>query len=256
MAQRTVFSIDSVSAEPEESFAVEVYLDTNTFPFSAANFPIDYGSSNLIFDSASFDKTILPAEVTATAFDFVDQQVVLINYVPPSINPLPTVDTVGLIATLYFQVSISATPGFVPFLASGADTEHFPPLWQGWSLSDESGGHLEPACYPGGVLVMTPTDVVDDESQPLIPLHPQVLANYPNPFNPTTTVEYSIGAPGMVRVEIVNVRGRVVQVLIDAYHRAGEHTVTFDASGLASGVYYCRVTNDYGTDSHALVLLK
>jgi hypothetical protein len=61
--------------------------------------------------------------------------------------------------------------------------------------------------------------------------------NYPNPFNPETTLSFHIGRTGHVRLDIVNMLGVTVRAVVDAQMPAGNHTVRFDATGLASGVY-------------------
>jgi len=68
--------------------------------------------------------------------------------------------------------------------------------------------------------------------------------NYPNPFNPTTNILFSINEPGEVSLKVYDLTGREVASLIDSRMSAGEHTVTFDASKLSSGVYiYVMVSN-------------
>lgn len=61
--------------------------------------------------------------------------------------------------------------------------------------------------------------------------------NYPNPFNPSTTIEYEVKNAGMVTLTVYNVLGQIVAVLQNGYQQAGVYTVQFDASGLTSGVY-------------------
>jgi len=62
--------------------------------------------------------------------------------------------------------------------------------------------------------------------------------NYPNPFNPTTTIEYSLPSAGHVELVIYNTLGQIVATLVNERNSAGLHQVSFDASGLASGVYF------------------
>lgn len=68
-----------------------------------------------------------------------------------------------------------------------------------------------------------------------------LMQNYPNPFNPVTVIEYQLPADGEVRLEVFDMVGRRVAVLIDELVQTGYHDVTFDASGMASGVYIYRL---------------
>lgn len=65
----------------------------------------------------------------------------------------------------------------------------------------------------------------------------ELKQNYPNPFNPTTNINYSIAQAGFVSLTVYDMAGREVATLVNSRMSAGEHTVNFDASNLASGVY-------------------
>lgn len=70
--------------------------------------------------------------------------------------------------------------------------------------------------------------------------------NYPNPFNLETEIAFVLGKEGLVRLEIFNSQGQIVALLKNEEMPAGEQKVKFDASGLASGIYYYRITaGDY-----------
>ncbi|MDZ7261704.1 MAG: CotH kinase family protein, partial [candidate division KSB1 bacterium] len=62
--------------------------------------------------------------------------------------------------------------------------------------------------------------------------------NYPNPFNPVTTINYSVATPGWVTIKIYDCLGREIKTLVNANQSIGEHSVIFDATGLASGIYF------------------
>ncbi len=65
--------------------------------------------------------------------------------------------------------------------------------------------------------------------------------NYPNPFNPTTTIRYEVAKAGPVRLTVYNILGQRVSVLVNTRQPAGSHQVTFNASQLASGLYFYRL---------------
>ena len=64
--------------------------------------------------------------------------------------------------------------------------------------------------------------------------------NYPNPFNPVTMIRFSLTSPSRVTVRIYDVAGRLVRTVVDERMEAGEHSLPFEARGLASGVYFYR----------------
>ncbi|MCC6396678.1 MAG: PQQ-dependent sugar dehydrogenase [Bacteroidetes bacterium] len=80
--------------------------------------------------------------------------------------------------------------------------------------------------------------------------------NYPNPFNPSTTIMFEVAGAGPVRVSVHDVLGREVEVLVDGFRPAGRHSVAFDGSRVASGVYYYRLQTTRGSQSRPLVLTR
>ncbi len=79
---------------------------------------------------------------------------------------------------------------------------------------------------------------------------------YPNPFNSSTTIEYSLSQAGHIRIDIYDLLGRQVETLLDEYRQAGIHAVTFDASYLSSGVYFYRLQAGEKVETERMVLLK
>jgi hypothetical protein len=80
--------------------------------------------------------------------------------------------------------------------------------------------------------------------------------NYPNPFNPSTTIEFSIPYNGFVNLEVYNSLGESVAVLVNESLPAGEHSISFDGTGLASGVYLLKLTSGNFTEFKKMNLLK
>jgi hypothetical protein len=80
--------------------------------------------------------------------------------------------------------------------------------------------------------------------------------NYPNPFNPSTQIQYVLPENAPVRLEVYNIMGQRVATLVDANMSAGNHTVTFNASAFASGVYIYRLQAGDVTLIRQMTLLK
>ena len=82
------------------------------------------------------------------------------------------------------------------------------------------------------------------------------LNNYPNPFNPTTTITYTIPEKQAVKLKVYDPFGREVAELVNEVKAKGEHSVNFDGSNLASGVYYYTITAGNYTETKKLMLIK
>ncbi|MDP6790248.1 MAG: T9SS type A sorting domain-containing protein, partial [Candidatus Marinimicrobia bacterium] len=98
--------------------------------------------------------------------------------------------------------------------------------------------------------------VVSTESEHFVPEEFTLHQNYPNPFNPVTTIQYDIPEAGHVRLDIYNILGEKVSTLASGNHEVGRYAVNWDASGMASGMYFYRVNAGNFTDTKKLVLLK
>jgi hypothetical protein len=80
--------------------------------------------------------------------------------------------------------------------------------------------------------------------------------NYPNPFNPATTIQFTVPKEARVRLEVFDILGRRVAVLVDELRTAGDHAVSFDASRIGTGTYIYRLTADGQTVTRKMMLLK
>ena len=80
--------------------------------------------------------------------------------------------------------------------------------------------------------------------------------NYPNPFNPSTTIRYSLVDAGHVKIEIYNINGRLIQTLTNTNQEAGVYSVEFIPENLSTGVYYYKIQVNNFTDIKRMVYLK
>jgi len=105
----------------------------------------------------------------------------------------------------------------------------------------------------------TPT-AADDEPE-MIPSRFGITANYPNPFNPVTTIAFGLDRGSEIRLEVYNILGQRVKTLASGRYEAGPHTVrwdgTDDAGGVAaSGIYFGRLSADGRQSTRKMILLR
>jgi hypothetical protein len=79
---------------------------------------------------------------------------------------------------------------------------------------------------------------------------------YPNPFNPSTNIEYTISNAGLVEILVYDIMGRQVGEIFNEYESAGEHKVTWDAVNYASGIYYIQIKANQDVQTQKVMLLK
>lgn len=84
----------------------------------------------------------------------------------------------------------------------------------------------------------------------------ELSQNYPNPFNPSTVISYTIADAQNVQLKVYDLLGKEVKTLVSGIQNPGSYNVTFDASGLASGVYFYRLTAGGFTDIRKMTLIK
>lgn len=89
-----------------------------------------------------------------------------------------------------------------------------------------------------------------------VPDHVFLFPNHPNPFNPSTTIDFSLPRSSTVFVRVYDILGREVAVLASGEHSSGMHRVTWDASRVASGLYVCRLDAPIGSMSRPMLLVR
>lgn len=97
---------------------------------------------------------------------------------------------------------------------------------------------------------------VRPQTNPSVPFEFALRQNYPNPFNPTTTFTFDLPSSSHVALVVYDILGREVARLVNETLPAGKYARTFNASGLASGVYIYRLTAGEYSDTKRMLLLK
>ena len=83
-----------------------------------------------------------------------------------------------------------------------------------------------------------------------------LFQNYPNPFNPSTKIKYQLPQSGIVLLKIIDMLGREIKTLVEEYQNAGVHEISFNASDIASGVYFYKVASGNFSLVKKMVLLR
>ena len=121
------------------------------------------------------------------------------------------------------------------------------------------GTYLFAGTYGGGVWrrpLSEMTTSVQQSSNRDVPKDFALEQNYPNPFNPSTRIKFQVPSSGFMSLRMYDVLGREVATLVNEELKAGSHEATFDATGLASGVYYYQLRAGEFTQTKRLLLLR
>jgi chitinase len=126
-----------------------------------------------------------------------------------------------------------------------------------WEISQDVIGQNQPLLYAISTQLLSSTGVAQISSDPKVGGY-VLYDNYPNPFNPSTTIRFALPQGERVSMKVFDVMGREVATLLDEYRDAGTSSVQFDAAEyrLASGVYVCRIMAGNFMQSNKFVLMK
>lgn len=97
---------------------------------------------------------------------------------------------------------------------------------------------------------------VADQPNSLHPAEFRLYPNYPNPFNASTVLGYSLSQPGIVTLTVHNILGQRVVTLFEGRQRSGVHTITWDASDVSSGIYIAKLQSGSQAENVKMILLK
>jgi len=159
-------------------------------------------------------------------------------------EPAPDIHTVFVINTVTNESIV---------IASGAELD-FLSIWTcgcGDEVKDKVvftvGDHIE---IWGDGSGLSTTDLNN------IPALFKLNQNYPNPFNPITTIEYEMPQNGNVNVSIYDIKGELVEKLIDGYNTTGKYSIQWNPKNISSGQYFYQISVDGFVQTKKMVLLK
>ena len=124
--------------------------------------------------------------------------------------------------------------------------------WKGYSLGAWDPVTKQPTVAMDAFLGINATAVTSEQSIP----ENYSLNIFPNPFNPSTTIEYQIPKSANVKFIIYDVLGREVARLVEGFKTAGNYRVTWSANNIPSGIYFCRMESQNYLETKKIILVK
>lgn len=125
-----------------------------------------------------------------------------------------------------------------------------------WALGHDDMGSSQPLLAVVGRELGTITSVKEHDEFASLPGSPTLLQAYPNPFNPSTTLRYFVPHTSEVRLEVFDLTGKVVAVLVNEEQREGWHQVVWQAENRSSGIYLSRLRAGKSVVTHKLTLMR
>ena len=169
--------------------------------------------------------------------------------VPPASYILDVTDSTGAVTVASFVADLSSlADGAAAVFASGFLTP----------AANQNGSAFGLfAALANGTVVELPAEVTSvSEVSAQTPRTYELAQNYPNPFNPTTQITYALPAPSHVTLEVYDVLGKRVALLVDDEMPAGYFTARFDADQLPSGIYFYRLTTNVSSLIKKMMFVK
>ena len=170
------------------------------------------------------------------------------NEVESSVSYHLQVSTDDQFSSTVFDSSKLGSPSFTLSEPLSENTTYF------WRMKSNSDNELRNSEWSDTLTFTTGVRTsIEDE---LIPQEYILSQNYPNPFNPSTQIQYALPEATQVTLEVFNSLGQKVIEIVNGQKSAGYHTVTFDASGLSSGVYLYKLTTPSFSQTNKMLLIK
>jgi hypothetical protein len=123
-----------------------------------------------------------------------------------------------------------------------------------FAASDSAGG--DTGLLKAWCLIVSYYNYTGNIQTITVPNYYALGQNYPNPFNPSTKIQYAIPRAGDVSIVVYDIVGRQVATLVNEFKNPGLYTADFNASSLASGVYFYRIKAGDFTDTKKILLVK
>ena len=141
------------------------------------------------------------------------------------------------------------------FVVGFTSSNNFPTTPGSFDTSFNGGGQYPYDCFVTKISLVSDTSSIVSERIEM-PLEYALNQNFPNPFNSSTTIEFSLPKSCAVKLELFDLLGRRISTLVNTPQNAGVHHVRFDGKNFASGEYFYRLSTTNFTQTRKMILLK
>jgi len=247
--------VDSVGAMAGDQVAIGIY-GKNEEDISKIDLTLSFSSDNLLYNDVTFDQS---RSLTAQRVEEANQGQRNIHIGLDFGEDTPLTPGRGLLATVLFDIELSAQDELVVI----DSTSYLVPEGQSLEFHQTSaagGQTFAPYFTAGYVDIKSATDA-GEEDEFILPNEYSLAQNNPNPFNPSTKIQFELPRAGHIRLTVFNVLGQTVRTLCDEKLPGGKHSVIFDGKNnnggkIASGIYFYRLEAGDFTQSKKMILLK
>jgi Secretion system C-terminal sorting domain len=243
-------AINSTTITPNTS-SLFSSITTHIPPFLSEDFPIEINKDWFREDSAMTQSLIdgipISTSTESSVHNFhIDAWGTMVMPSGKTVDALRSREHVTRISYLFPGFSQTTTSVHYSFLGKAGE-----------SLSIFADSENPPTSgLITGSIAWGNDDVTSVEKLETVPERFSLKQNYPNPFNPSTKIEYSITEPSFVRLNVYDILGNEVAVLVNENHTAGNFRYNFDGSDLASGAYIVRLSAGERIETMKITLMK
>jgi hypothetical protein len=257
---RDVFRVGKAEFSSPTEFTVSLQV-IHDEDLAAMDIPLSF-SKGVTLNSVTFEGTAVKGfDVKIAGIENEKNRVVIgligmVHSLKENANLKPAPNGDNTVAVLHFTLNDQnlKTLEIVPFSAVNPNHELMY-VYNEWINNVPNVQSLNPDFQGGSIALDSRTPTAN------LPTEFALSQNVPNPFNPTTVVEYALPKDAQVNIAVYNVLGQHVKTLMNDMQRAGRQTVTWDGtdnsgSSVASGVYFYKIRAGDFSDTKKMVLLK
>lgn len=220
--------------------------------FQGANIRYVFGSWS---NNGDTTQTITINTETITYIVNYKTQYKLITLLNPS--GIPATITGG---NTFYDSSVTANLNISPLQVQYNNQAWYFQRWQGVGTGSYTGTNPNPQIIMNNIISETaiwdtiPIGIQKQGSE--VPKEYALHQNYPNPFNPVTKIKFDLPVNSNIKLMVYDILGNEVMIIADSYQKAGYYEAEIDASGLASGVYFYKLTTDSYVMTKKMLVIK